>query len=454
MALKIIEREVIADNAINAAKVEDGTIVAADLATGFITNAHVKSDAAIATSKITGLATSATTDTTDADNIASGTLPMARLDTGTTANKIVILDGNAKLPAISGASLTGIESATVSTSDPVITTNPSGGVGTKWINKTSGEVYVCTDATAGANVWTNVGAGSGNVKPYSFQGSNYGYFYGSTYTTTTGIERVSLTSDGDSTDVGDQSVHRNAYTACTSPTHGYCCGGNAGTDVIDKFLFTAEGTMTDVGNLALARAYCSGQSSQTDGYVSGGTGSPVGPQIDKFSFSSDGNAVDWTDLSFSRNGWCGANSLTHGYHAGGWYNGPMSDVIDKFPFASQTNATDVGNLLGTMNQNSGACSLTYGYSIAGYTPSVSNVIQKWSFTTDGNSTDVGDVTVARYCGASCSSTTHGYYAGGDTSSGGSARNEIDKVSFASGGNATDVGDMSHTGNYMGLGSQY
>lgn len=38
------------------------------------------------------------------------------------------------------------------TTNPFITTNPTA-VGATWINTTSGEIFVCTDATTDANVW-------------------------------------------------------------------------------------------------------------------------------------------------------------------------------------------------------------------------------------------------------------------------------------------------------------
>ena len=53
--------------------------------------------------------------------------------------------------------------ATVSASDPAVDTNPADGVGTIFVNSTSGEMYICTDATAGENAWTNVGVGTGNI---------------------------------------------------------------------------------------------------------------------------------------------------------------------------------------------------------------------------------------------------------------------------------------------------
>ena len=64
--------------------------------------------------------------TTMAGGNIAGTIPTARLDTGTTANKLVVL-GATGLPAVDGSLLTGIVSHTTSASDPTISTNPATG---------------------------------------------------------------------------------------------------------------------------------------------------------------------------------------------------------------------------------------------------------------------------------------------------------------------------------------
>ncbi len=62
------------------------------------------------------------------------------------------------------ASINELSDGYVSASDPTVSTNPT--LGSLWLNSTSGDVYVCTDATAGANVWTNAnGVPSQNVPP-------------------------------------------------------------------------------------------------------------------------------------------------------------------------------------------------------------------------------------------------------------------------------------------------
>ena len=85
------------------------------------------------------------------------------------------------LPAISGAALTNVVTNTgidTVSADPTISTNPSGGVGTIQLNQVDGEMYVCTDATAGSNVWINVGAGTGDVEPWNVGGTLEGYIAG------------------------------------------------------------------------------------------------------------------------------------------------------------------------------------------------------------------------------------------------------------------------------------
>jgi len=115
------------DNSIGTDKLVDGTLT------------NVKIDA-VSTSKV------------------SGTLPAlnANAVTGLNAANLV-----GSMPAIDGSNLTGISSFTKNANDPAGNTN--GTLGDIWANTTSGEVYVLTDATTNANVWFNVGGGTGDV---------------------------------------------------------------------------------------------------------------------------------------------------------------------------------------------------------------------------------------------------------------------------------------------------
>ena len=266
-----------------------------------------------------------------AGNIATGTIPIARIDTGTTANKIVVLDGSGRLPAVSAALITNIPGATKSASDPTVSTNPSGGVGTEWHNTTSGEVYICTDATTGANIWTNVGAGTGDVAPFHpHQGANYAYAIGG---------------------------------KTSSPV-----------DIIDRFAFASDGDATDVGNLTESSYAAAGAFSITYGYAVGGTGTVPDnnstSEIQKFQLVASANSADVGDISQPGFYKAGCSSSTHGYaHGGQDYknNTPANwNTIDKFLFSNESTTADVGNLTTIVHQHSTAASSTYGYYAGGY----------------------------------------------------------------------------------------
>jgi hypothetical protein len=393
-----------------------------------------------------------------AGNVATDIIPIARIDVGTTANKLVQLDANAKLPALDASLLTNIPGATKSSSDPAIDTNPSGGVGTEWHNTTSGEAYICTDATAGANVWINVGDGTGNIEPWVYQGTTYGYSVGG-YLAPNRLDiiaRNSFTTDGGSVDVGDIVTPTNTNSCSKSETHGYHSGGyaTASTTSIGKWSFASAITnAVNVADLALAR-HAAGQASTvthgyhvggitihtgaahsvadiqkyatstdsdavsvadihtgmtfqascqsaTEGYMIGGhAGSPISwvgsNQIQKFSLVSDGTGTDVSDLPHIRSEWGGTSSETHGYAHGGYHGGNRFDDICKYQFATSNNATDVASLSRPVGENAGAASsTTNGYMYGGRDASgYSAIVEKYSHITNTNGSNIGNLTSA------------------------------------------------------------
>ena len=374
-------------------------------------------------------------------------------DVGTSANQLLQRDGSGNIPAVDGSQLTNIDPGfTTSTSDPTISTNPSGGVGSVWYNKTSGEMYVCTDATAGANVWTNVGGGSGDIPPYAFQGTSYGYTAGDENSTSNVIDKYSYTSQANATDVGDLSTPGGRQGGHKSETHGWASGGTQNTNNIEKWAFASDGNAVDSNkNLTAATRFGAGASCETHGVSGGGAGTgALNNTIDKFSFSNSANASDIGNLSVQRERSAGHSSSTHGYMAGGSnFNAgaPFSNVIDKYSFTADGNATDVGDITtGRSPDGGGASSETHGFTNGGYHGGNDVTIDKFSFASDGNASDVGDLTVSTRHPVTTSSTTHNY-AGGGTSG-----NQIQRHAFASSGNTVDWADLT-VARLQGCGSQ-
>ena len=115
----------------NASNISSGTLPLARLSN--ITNTEISATAGIATSKISGLATSATTDTTNASNISSGTLDNARLPSAISVASLALsgdLTVNGTTTTINSTTLTvddkNIEIGSVTT--PTDTTANGGGI--------------------------------------------------------------------------------------------------------------------------------------------------------------------------------------------------------------------------------------------------------------------------------------------------------------------------------------
>ena len=377
------------------------------------------------------------------------------IDTGIASSKVT-----GAIAAVDGSALTGLSAITKSASDPAIDTNPSGGVGTVWANTTSGEMFVCTDATAGANVWTNVGAGTGNHPADNVtRGAISGYTAGGETSTGTThsdvVDKFSYVSDANATDVGDL-VEPGPSGSLNSGSYGYACkyaSGNGTVGTMSKWAFASDANAVAAGSAHQGTNHtngCSGHMSPTDGYWVGGY--PTNVAMSKFSFANeDTKSTPGNLANLHGAGHAGSSHFDYGGFA--WGNYPNHANIDTFSFASDGDATTHASLTAAMRDMTGTNGVTHAYSAMGYSSSHLTAIAKFPYASQTDATDVADMGFGhQLLSGTSSSNDHGYVAGGTRSG---KKNSITKHSHASDGNGTDVGDLTEArSHFSGTGATH
>ena len=326
---------------------------------------------------------------------------------------------------------------TTSASDPAVDTNPSGGVGTVFTNTTSGETYVCTDATTDDNTWTNVGDGTGDIKSiiwYGGRGLCVGGAYGGTSNT---IQYITIASLGDSTDYGNLGTAAHSMGSASDGSRGVY-GGGYSTDRIEystiastgnatdfsavlpngsRYLLTATsndtraiwmggayppndscdyvviqttGTATDFGNLAASK-YGVGSASNGTRAIGFGGATPAVDTIQFFVFATPGNSSNFGDLSYSGSGVEAVEDTTRAVVAD--TNTADSDNLEYITMATESNTTAFGGLHISQYESGGVTNATRGVWMGGQSASVPDTSQYITIASTGDAADFGDLTI-------------------------------------------------------------
>jgi hypothetical protein len=240
---------------------------------------------------------------------------------------------------------------TKATSNPTVSTN--GTQGDLYLNKTTGEMWCLTDATTNANVWTNIGDGTGDITP-TYQAklllvaggggggsttgggggggevlfaSSFTLTIGNTYSVTVGaggagaIYNTSASTVGGSTSFGSAATAiggGGGGTGATSPTVGGSGGGasSASGSTGAAASGTSVSGFTTYGNAGGTNA--GGTASAAGGGGAGGAGGNAG-----VNGSVGGLGGVGIDLSSHFGTSVGADS---GYFAGGGGGGSQSNT--------------------------------------------------------------------------------------------------------------------------------
>jgi hypothetical protein len=374
----------------------------------------------------------------------------------------------------SSGAIAPVTSATTDANNPAVDTNPTDGVGTKWINTTSGQIFICIDATTDENEW--IGQTISSIQPRCFfSGGNSDYLGEHNWSYVTKITDITfVTPDtlGDAVSFGAL-IETNQYFCGTSNgvnDRGVFGGGAASaspTNVIQYFTCSTSGNCIDFGNLDVARVQagaCSNGTTDRACWSGGGeTGTDVASNvIDYITISTTGNATDFGNLTNTKEYTSALSNGTNdrGINAGGIDNGgsPHLNEIDYWTISTTGNAQDFGNLTNTIMAPATASNDTdnRGLIMAGsYGGSFSDKIDYITISSTGNAADFGDMDGADmgygqgsargHCAGNSSGLGQRGMLGGGYSSGGGVSNwykDIRYVTISTTGNGAFFGNLS------------
>ena len=227
------------------------------------------------------------------------------------------------------------------------------------------------------------------------------------------IQFFTIASTGDGTDFGNLTSARWIMGGgVSSQTRGIFVGGailtsgNPNTNVLDYVTIASEGNAVDFGDQITARRQQGSVNSPTRGIFAGGYNPNTLNLIEFVTIATTGDTQDFGDLvgAFRQN--AGVCNATRGVFAGHY---PAAIHIDYITIASGGNAADFGDLTAPRFLNAGASSPTRGVFAGGYSPSepsATNSIDYIAIPTQGNAVDFGNLTVASY-GSGGISNGHG-----------------------------------------------
>jgi len=334
-------------------------------------------------------------------------------------------------------------------SDPTVSTNPSA-AGDRFINTTSGELFVCIDATAGSNKWR--GQLGTEIDPPTAEQGGRGLWAGGSDGSYNIIDYVAIGTTGNATDFGDQTQERGSNGATSNGSRAIFGGGYkspAVYDVIDYITIATTGDATDFGDISSTRGQLPACSDGTKGVFWGGSDADGRGKVNSIEYvniASTGDVTDFGDMNSYRDESGATSNGTRGVVGGGGTGADIAghvvrtNEMEYITIASTGNSSDFGDLATAGHMFNGACSdLTKGLWAGHHDGSYSDIIEYVNIASLGNASDFGNLTQARQFLGSCSNGTRGVFGGGYHTSG--HKNEIDYVIVASLGNATDFGDL-------------